>query len=245
VATEGSLRPAFYALSPGGWRDWVTLLHPPYTAWHLSYVVIGAALAPELRVSRLLLTLAAFFLAVGIGAHALDELNGRPLGTQLSDRTLSVLAGGSIVGAVAIGVYASAAWTPWLAPFVAAGGFLVVAYNLELAGGRFHSDAWFAVTWGAFPVLTGYLATAERLDWAPVLAALFAAATSLAQRQLSTQVRDVRRRVGSVSGALLRPDGTEDPITVETLIGAEERALRILTVATVTLALALVMMRVT
>ena len=92
MTAENSLRPAFYALAPGGWRDWVTLLHPPYTAWHLSYVVIGAALAPELLISRLLLALAAFFLAVGLGAHALDELNGRPLGTRLSDRTLAGVA---------------------------------------------------------------------------------------------------------------------------------------------------------
>lgn len=245
MAAERSLRPAFYALAPGGWRDWITLLHPPYTAWHLSYVVIGAALAPELRVSRLLLTLAAFFLAVGIGAHALDELNGRPLGTRLSDRTLAGAAAASLGGAVGIGVYASIAWTLWLAPFVAAGGFLVVAYNLELAGGRFHSDAWFAVTWGAFPLLTAYVAVEEGLDWAPILAAVFAAASSLAQRRLSTQVRDVRRRVRSVSGTLVRPDGSEEPITTEMLIGAEERALQILTVATVALALALVMMRVT
>jgi hypothetical protein len=245
VAAEDSLRPAFYALAPGGWRDWATLLHPPYTAWHLSYVVIGAALAPELRVSRLLLALAAFFLAVGLGAHALDELNGRPLGTRLSDRLLAAVASISIGGAVGIGVYASVAWTPWLALFVAAGGFLVVAYNLELAGGRFHSDLWFALTWGAFPVLTAYLAVAERLDWAAALAAVFAAAASLGQRHLSTQVREVRRRVQSVSGTIVRSDGTEDPVTAATLIGAEERALQVFTVATVALALALVMMRVT
>ena len=245
MATESSLRPSFYALAPGGWRDWVTLLHSPYTAWHLSYVVIGAALASELRVSRLLLTLAAFFLAVGLGAHALDELNGRPLGTRLSDRVLAWLAAVSIGGAVAIGVYATVAWTAWLAPFVLVGGFLVVAYNLELAGGRFHSDLWFALMWGAFPVLTAYLAVAERLDWAPALAAVFAAASSLAQRHLSTQVRDVRRRVRSVAGTIVRADGTEKPVTAETLIAAEERALRVFTLAIVALALALVMMRVT
>ena len=62
-------RPAFYAAGPGPWRDWWTLLHPPYTAWHLSYVVIGACLAPRVDVGLLLLTLAAFFLAVGISAH--------------------------------------------------------------------------------------------------------------------------------------------------------------------------------
>ncbi len=245
MASEGSARPAFYALAPGGWRDWVTLLHPPYTAWHLAYVVIGAALAPELRVSRLLLTLAAFFLAVGLGAHALDELNGRPLGTALSGRALGALAAASIGGALGIGVYASVAWTPWLAPFVATGSFLVVAYNLELAGGRFHSDLWFAVTWGSFPVLTAYVALAERLDWAAGLAAVFAAAASLAQRHLSTQVRDVRRRVRAVAGTIVRRDGSEEPITAETLIAAEELSLRMFTLAVLALALALVMMRVT
>jgi hypothetical protein len=245
VAAEDSLRPAFYALAPGGWRDWVTVLHPPYTAWHLAYVVIGAALAPELHVSRLLLTLAAFFLAVGLGAHALDELHGRPLGTRLSAGALTAVAAASVAGAVAVGVYASVAWTPWLAPFVAAGGFLVLAYNLELAGGRFHTDLWFALSWGAFPVLTAYVALAERLDWAPVFAAVFAAASSLAQRHLSTQVRDVRRRVRSVSGTIVRQDGAEEPVTAETLITAEERALRMFTIAMPAVAVALVMMRVT
>ena len=98
-------RSAFYALEPGGWRDYVTLLHPPYTLWHLSYVAIGAALAPGMTAERLLVALAAFFLAVGIGAHALDELHGHPLQTRISDRTLIVLSIVSIGGAVALGVY--------------------------------------------------------------------------------------------------------------------------------------------
>ena len=80
--------PAFYALDQGGWRDYVTLLHLPYTAWHLSYVAIGAALSPEFAGRRLLAALASFFLALGIGAHALDELNGRPLRTRIPDRVL-------------------------------------------------------------------------------------------------------------------------------------------------------------
>ena len=70
---NGAARPAFYALAPGGWRDYVTLLHPPYTLWHLSYVVIGAAIAPAFRPWILCLALLAFFLGMGIGAHALDD----------------------------------------------------------------------------------------------------------------------------------------------------------------------------
>jgi hypothetical protein len=241
VATERP-RPAFYALAPGGWRDWVTLLHLPYTAWHLSYVAIGAALAPGLTLGRLLPALAAFFLAVGLGAHALDELNGNPLRTAIPRAALAAVAAASIAGAVAIGVYGAAASSPWLLAFVGVGAFLVVGYNLELLGGHVHNDVWFALAWGAFPVLTGYFAVAERIAWPAVLAACFAFALSHGQRLLSTKVRDVRRRVGRVSGTIERLDGSTEPVTAATLIGAEEAALRALAAATVALAAALVIM---
>ena len=220
-------RPAFYALDSGGWRDYVTLLHLPYTAWHLSYVAIGCALAPEFAGRRLLAALAAFFLALGIGAHVLDELNGRPLRTQISTGVLIALAAVSIGGAVAIGIVAALAWTPWLLLFVAAGAFLVFAYNLELFGGAFHSDLWFGLAWGAFPVLTAYFVTAERLRAAAILGATFALVTSLAQRTLSTEVRGTRRR------------GTGDP----SLLAPLETALRLLSLAMVVLAATLLSLR--
>jgi hypothetical protein len=236
-------RPAFYALAPGGWRDYVTLLHLPYTAWHLSYVAIGAALAPEPAGRRLLAALAAFGLALGIGAHALDELNGRPLNTRISDRALSALAAISIGGAVAIGIAAALSWTLWLLPFVVAGGSLVLAYNLELFGGFFHTDLWFGLAWGAFPLLTGYFVVAEKLTPEAGLAAIFALLSSLAQRELSTQVRKVRRRVDAVTGSLTMADGTREDITADTLIGAPEAALRLLAAAMVSLATALLVLR--
>src|SRR3954468_2280825 len=193
-------RPAFYALRPGGWRDFVTLLHPPYTAWHLSYVAFGAAAAPQIHADRLLAALAAFFLAVGVSAHALDELHGRPLDTQLSDRTLLNLARVSLAGAVAIGTAGVFTVSPTLLPLVAAGAFIVVAYNLELFGGRFHGDAWFALGWGAFPAFTGYYVNALSIDVAGVLVAAGCCAMSVAQRRLSTPVRELRRRTVSVEG---------------------------------------------
>ena len=236
-------RPAFYALAPGGWRDYVTLLHPPYTAWHLSYVAIGAALAPALAWDRFLPALAAFFLAVGIGAHALDELSGRPLGTRIPAGVLVALAGVSIGGAVAIGIVGAVTVDPWIAAFVVAGGFIVVAYNLELLGGRFHGDAWFALAWGAFPLLTAYFAAAGGLDLVAAAGAVFAYLTSRAQRTLSTPVRDVRRRVARVEGRIERNDGTSEPITAELLVQTNETALRVLAGAVVALAAALVLMR--
>lgn len=237
-------RPAFYALRRGSWRDYVTLLHLPYTAWHLSYVVIGAAIAPVWLPERLGAALVAFGLALGVGAHALDELRGRPLNTAIPTGVLWLLAVLSIGAAVAIGVAASVAWVTWLLAFVAFGGFIVVAYNVELFGGRFHNTFWFAIAWGAFPLLTAYAAAAEQIDWAAVVAAAFAALTSYAQRLLSEPVRTVRRRVRSVSGAFDLADGGQLPVTRDLLMSAPEAALRALSAAMVALAVALVLVRV-
>jgi hypothetical protein len=238
-------RPAFYALAPGGWRDYVTLVHPPYTLWHLSYVVIGAALAPHFHAALLGWTLFAFFLAMGVGAHALDELRGRPLQTLIPARTLVALASTSIAAAAAIGIVVAVQRDLWLLVFVAAGAGLVVAYNLELFGGRLHGDPWFSLGWGAFPVLTAYFASAHTLRSPALLAAVFAALLSRAQRVLSTPVREIRRRTRMVSGHIERTDGSIVPLDAQSIAGAPERALQTLSVAVIAIALALVLLRVT
>ncbi len=201
MAARKSLeRPAFYALRPGGWRDLLTLLHPPYTAWHLSYVAIGAAVAPHLDGNRLLWTLLAFLLGVGVAAHALDELHSRPLGTGTSDRVLIALAALSLSGAVAIGVLGAVTVSYWLLVFVAIGVLLAVSYNLELFGGRMHSDIWFALGWGAFPAFTAFWAQAGEVRAEGVLVAGACLMLSAAQRRLSTPVRELRRRTVSLTG---------------------------------------------
>jgi hypothetical protein len=236
-------RPAFYALAPGGWRDYVTLLHPPYTAWHLSYVVIGACLAPHLYGGRLTATLVAFFLALGISAHALDELNGRPLQTRIPKGVLVGLTVVPLAIAVGIGIAGAFAFNGWLLVFVAIGLALVPVYNLELLGGAIHNSAGFALAWGAFPLLTGYFACAGTIGWTALLAAAYATLTSYVQRVLSTPVRHVRRRVASVSGTIELRDGSREPITRETLVAAPERSLQGLAAANVALAAALLVLR--
>jgi hypothetical protein len=236
-------RPAFYALAPGGWRDLATLLHPPYTAWHLSYVALGAAVAPVVHASRLLAALGAFFLGVGVCAHALDELNGRPLHTRLSNGALVGLAVLGLAGAVAIGVAGVAIVSVSLVPFVAAGAFIVLAYNLELFGGRFHSDFWFALAWGAFPAFTSYWANALEVRFEGVAMAAGCFAISLAQRRLSTPVRDLRRRTVSVSGSQTLADGSTRDLTAERLAAPLDGALRALSMALVLVAAAAVAAR--
>jgi hypothetical protein len=238
-------RPAFYALARGGWRDYVTLLHPPYTLWHLSYVAIGAALAPHFDGALLALTALAFFLALGVGAHALDELNVLPLGTRIPRWALVALAAVTILAAAAIGGAVAIDRDLWLIPFVAFGTFVVIAYNLELFGGMLHNDLTFALTWGAFPLVTAYFVSAETIRVEAALAAAFAALLSHAQRLLSTRVRELRRRVTAISGTMLLDDGSSRPLDRETLLQPPEQALRVLAAAVVALALALVAFRVT
>ena len=239
-----ALAPAYYAAPTTGWRrDVWALLHPPYTAWHLSYVLIGASLAPSLSIVRLLATLLAFFLAVGISAHALDELRGRPLQTQLPASFLWTAAVMGLLGAVALGIAGVWVLGPWLLPFIAAGVFFVFAYNLELLRGRVHGDFWFALSWGAFPVLTAYFAQTGRLSIAAVAAACAGYALSYAQRMLSTPARLLRRRSRTVTGALTLSDGTVVSLDKPTLLRPLERALAASSWGVVALSLGLVASR--
>lgn len=236
-------RPAFYALPGGGWRDLVTLLHPPYTAWHLSYVALGAVAASHFDLGRLAAALAAFLLAVGIGAHALDELHGRPLGTALSDRALILLAVLGLGGACAIGVVGVVTVSATLIPFVLVGAFVALVYNLELLGGRFHNDLGFALAWGGLPALTGFWVCALRVEAPGVIVAAACTVLSLAQRRLSTPVRELRRRTVAVVGQQRLSDGTVRELSAAQLAAPLDGALRLLSLAIVLLAVGLVVLR--
>jgi hypothetical protein len=235
-------RSAFYAVGrgTGGLGDWLTLLHPPYTLWHLSYVAIGAAMMPPLVLWRLGGTLLAFFLAVGIGAHALDELHGRPLGTGINSTLLVITAVVSITTAMVMGLL-EGGWK--LVPFVVIGGVLVYGYNLELFGGVLHSDVWFALAWGAFPVLVGAYTQHWTLSLAAGVAAVAAFFLSLGQRALSTPARTLRRRVTRVAVRLTFTDGTERELGRAELLSPIERALRFFVWATSAVAVAMVLAR--
>jgi hypothetical protein len=232
-------RPAFYALAPGGWRDYATLLHPPYTAWHLSYVAIGAALSGTLDGVRLAASLAAFFLAVGVAAHGLDEVHGRPLGTRIPPRVLVVLSVVALAGAVIIGLVGARVVGWSLVPWVVVGVMLVPAYDLEWGGRIVHNDIGFALAWGAFPVLVGAAAQGG-INVAVALAAGFAVLTSLAQRRLSTSVRALRRRAATVDGEITWQDGTRTRLDSAALTSPAEAALLLMAGAHVLLAIALV-----
>ncbi len=236
-------RPAFYALGSGRPGETLTILHPPYTLWHLSYVALGAGVAPEIHAGRLLWALAAFALAVGIGAHALDELRDRPLGTSFTDRGLALAGALALLGALAIGIAGVFSVSAWLAPLVLAGGLFVPAYNLEWWGGRFHSDLWFALGWGAFPAFTGYFVNSLQVGAAGLAMAGGCMALSLAQRRLSSAARDLRRRTVAVRGSRTLGDGSTEELSLAAMLAPLDGALAMLSLAVPALAAGLLVAR--
>jgi hypothetical protein len=242
-----SVGPAYYArarlLRNRRLGEWWTLLHPPYTLWHLSYVVIGACLLGPVSVSHLIATLLAFFLAVGIAAHALDELRGRPLGTSIPTWQLVAASVLGLSGATGLGIAGAVVVGPAIGVFIVIGLCLALGYNLELFGGRMHSNFVFATSWGAFPVLTAYVAQHDALSVAAVVASLFATATAAAQRQLSTPARALRRRTSEVEGTIVESDGRRSTITSASLLDPLEGSLKWLSASMVALAVALALAR--
>ncbi len=192
-------RPAFYARTGSVAADLVAILHPPYTAWHLSYVAIGASLAATVSIARLGWTLLVFFLAVGIAAHSLDEVNSHPLKTGLGDAALWAMAFAGLGAAAVVVALGSVLVSPWIWAWAVVGLFFAVGYPLEWPA-FLHTNLGFAIAWGAYPVLAGYWVQAESVSLGALIVAGFATLLSLAQRSLSTPARFVRRDT-TVAGA--------------------------------------------
>jgi hypothetical protein len=230
-----SSRPAFYARPGSRLGDLVTLLHLPYTMWHLSYVVIGAAISPRIDGPRLGGTLLAFAFGLGLGAHALDELQGRPLSTTLTPGTLRLLGWGGLAVGAALAVAGSFVISPVALAWGTVGVLLAAAYALEWSR-LVHSTLGFAVAWGAFPVLVGHWAQTESISLAAVAVAAAATFLSLSQRALSTPAREVRRKVIDAS-AVIGDERWDRP----TLLATWERPLQLLATAHVLLAIGLIL----
>lgn len=228
-------RPAFYAPTGSITGDFVSILHVPYTLWHLSYVPIGAALAAELDWLILGGTIAAFAIGLGVGAHALDEVKSRPLGTRISDRALWSIGIGAMVASMAIAVVGAIVVSPWVLLWAIAGIFLAVGYALEWP--FLHTDLGFGLAWGAFPLLVGYWAQTGAITAAVIVMAAMACLLSLAQRSLSTPARFVRR---STDESITVFDGDRSWDRGQ-LLQTWEKPLRLLTWTTVALAVGLLL----
>jgi hypothetical protein len=238
-----SLKPSWYSSKNTGIvSDFINLLHPPYTLWHLSYVLIGISLSPGIYFDRSIAVLVAFFLGLGLGAHALDETMGNPLRTRISKTRLYIVGFVSLSVAILIGLYYVIELSFLILPFVAIESFFAVTYNLEIFEKRFHTDIVFALSWGSIPFLTGYFVNSLSLSISSLVMALGIGLLTYVQRTLSTQARMFRRNIDGVQSINL-VTGDRIPMSSQELISPAEKSLKALTLMVFALSVALILAR--
>ncbi len=182
---------------PAKFRSFVGLLFLPYTGMVLSFSVIGSMLATPLHWDRVIAILLIFFFGLGLGAHALDALGSKevkPWGAVLTTFQLWLLAIISLIIAYAIAIYYMVRYVPLLWSMALCEGFFVFSYNLEWFQGRFHTDAWFAFSWGFLPVLSGYIMQTNSISVAALALAASMAFFSLIEIKASRPYRALKRR---------------------------------------------------
>jgi hypothetical protein len=239
---------AWYARSGSKIRELYTIMHLPYTSMVLSYTLIGAALAPAVYPSRVILTLVAYFLGLGLSAHALNELYGRHWGESLSKRELQVLFGVPLIGAILIGLYATmtlyaSSGTLFasfvLLLFIALETLFVFMYNTDFFGGRFHSDLAFAFSWAALPTLIGYYVNAMTITVDSILMSIAMAATAGIEINLSRWCKDFRRK--SPLTKIRFADSTELDLSTTELIAKPEKSLKLIVIVVDLVAIVLIL----
>ena len=241
---------AWYARSGSKARELYTIMHLPYTSMVLSYVLIGAALSPSFYPNRVILTLFAYFLGLGLSAHALNELHSRHWGEALGKRELEILFAAPLVGAVLIGAYGILALyyvtSSLLAPlvllaFISLETFFLFGYNTDLSRGRFHTNLSFAFSWAALPAVISYYVNALAITIGIVLIALAVAATAGIEINLSRWCKDFRRK-GPLT-EIQFADSTKLNMTTAELIAKPEKSLKLIVLAVDLIAIGLVVHR--
>jgi hypothetical protein len=241
---------AWYAQSGSKFRELYTIMHLPYTSMVLSYILIGASLSPSLYPTRVILTLLAYLLGLGISAHALNEMHARHWGRELTKTELQVLFAAPMAGALLIGAYGMSVLFEssgtLLASFVllacmAIETFFVFAYNTDFSEGRFHSDLAFAFSWGALPTIVSYYVNALTITPSVILVSTAMAATAGIEINLSRWCKDFRRR--TPLSMMQFADDTELKMKTGELIAKPERALKLIVIVVDLAAIGLILHR--
>ena len=237
------LTPSWYLINSHQlWARWFNIIHWPYLNWHLSYPLLGIALAQEVQWGLVPYVVLAFFLGMGIAAHCFDLLRGDPLRLGLPRAQLWTVGLISLAGACGIGLWkvADGSVSYWLLGLIPLGALLALGYGLEWPG--FHGDWQFAAWWAVFPMVVGYLAMGIALDPILPLGCLFAYATATAQRILSSRTRFLRRVVRELT-TTGRVGGNHMVWGVNWVLGPLDGALAIFRLALPLLALTLLLER--
>lgn len=180
---------------PIRFRAFVGMLFLPYTGMCISFTLLGSILVDVVHWDRVIALSLIYFLALGIGAHALDAIGSKrkPWGNVLGFRLLLVLAVSSIAVAYAIGVYYIIYYVPLLSIIAILEGFFLLAYNLELFRGLFHNNLTFSISWGSLPLLAGYMMQTNGISIEALLLSIVTAAIAYAEIRVSRLYKEMKR----------------------------------------------------
>lgn len=202
---ESTRRNEWYVpkFGPDRFRLIIGMTFIPYTFMNVSYVVIGSMLAPSgVHWDRVVAIAAVYLLSVGVSAHALDALApNKPWGAFLTKRQLGALAASTLALALALGLYYALSFAPWLIVVGSAELFFLLSYNLELFEGRFHTETWFAFSWGFLPVVAGFVLQADSLSPQALAGGVLGFTTAYVEINASKPYRALKRRARDAQSA--------------------------------------------
>jgi hypothetical protein len=219
------------------------MLHLPYTSMVLSFTVVGAAVSPKFSWTILLATLGAYFLALGIGAHFLDQLPG--MGSSYvrhwPSSALWVIGLAGVAGGVGIGVLGALVLLgPTFLLLVLVQGVCALGYPLTpVFGGLLHRDSVFAVSWGSLPLLTSYYAQSGQISVESLILAAAFAVVAVVEIRVSRKSREMRSRA---SWGQPTPAGVQN--RAPPVFRRPDRILQTLSIGTTLVAIGLLAVRV-
>ena len=225
-----------------------TILHIPYTFMCISFLIVGFAISKPVNITALLLISAAYFLGLGIAAHAFDQLPGQGSSYVQCLKPKELLAMGVVCFMLAwgLGVYFIIAWQArhmiWL---MLLQGFFAVAYPAPklIKTNIFHNDFSFAVGFGFMPVVVGFYA--NTLTLSPIilpfsfLCGLIALIEITLSRYVRIQRKEIENNIDITANVSSDKWVPTNEIQLQEYITKPERALKLLCLLSYALAAAI------
>lgn len=162
----------------------------------ISFSIVGSLLSPTtIMWDRIVAIVIIYFAALGISAHAADNMGSKkkPWGDLFSNLELLIMLVCGLVVAYAIGAYYIIFYVPLLLPIAILEGFFLFAYNYEIWNGSFHNNIWFAISWGSLPLLAGYVMQTNSISYVPLLISTAAFLISYIEIKLSRRYKEFRQ----------------------------------------------------
>lgn len=181
---------------PLKFRAFIGMLFLPYTGMCISFTIIGSMLSESIAWDRVLSIFIIYFLALGVSAHAADNLGSKkikPWGNYFSTFELRLMVIGGLSVSYILGIYYIITFAPLLLFIAIIEGFFLFAYNFELFNGLFHNNFWFAVSWGALPLLAGFVIQTNSISVLSLISSIMAFLVAYTEIRISRKYKELKR----------------------------------------------------